>query len=93
MEKEILVQALSELGFPVLTAIVLLYALFLVLKLILSDVVVMIKKILDLIQTIKSELRLIEHDVAVLDILVTSALGVKIDLSKFVNKINQKDES
>jgi hypothetical protein len=45
-----------------------------------------------LIGQLKTELKSIESDIAILDILITGALGVKIDLTEFTNKINHKDE-
>lgn len=92
IEKELVLKLLTDLGFPVFITLISVYIVFLTLKFILSDVVIIINKIMVLIGQLKTELKSIESDIAILDILITGALGVKIDLTKFTNKINHKDE-
>lgn len=89
MQEEILLKLLSELGFPIMITLVSVYIAFISLKLILADVLILIKKIRELIQSIDTKVKNIENDISILDILITSAMGVKIDLTQFTNKITK----
>lgn len=91
MEKEIILKLLSDLGFPVMITMASVYIVFLTLKFILADVLLLIRKILVLIQEIDDKIKDTENDVSMLDILITSALGIKIDLTQYINKLNKNN--
>ncbi len=89
MQEEFLLKMLSDLGFPITITLVSVYAAFLCLKLILSDILITVKKIKEVIISIDNKVKDIENDISISDILITSALGVKLDLTQFTNKISK----
>lgn len=91
MEKELIIKLLSDLGFPMTITMVSVYIVFLTLKFILARVLSLTNKIFLLIQEIDDKVKDAENDISMLDILITSALGVKIDLTQYVNKLNKNN--
>lgn len=89
MEKEILIKLLSDVGYPILLAVLLGVFVFIAFKFILLDVLDTINRIRNIIFLIESKVKGISSDIAVLDVLVSTALDVKPDFSKFANKLDE----
>lgn len=89
MEKEILIKLLSDVGYPILLAVLLGLFVFIAFKFILLDVLDTIKRIHNIIYLVESKVKGISNDIAVLDVLVSTALDVKPDFLKLTNKLDE----
>lgn len=90
MEKEIIVELMSELGFPILITIVSFYLFFLALKYILNEVKTLIDKIVEVNNQIQSNISHIEILLEELDIIISTALGINSDLTDLINLTNKE---
>lgn len=90
MEKELL-KILSDLGFPILVSIIFGFGVFIAFKFILMDVIDAVKKIHNIIFMLESKMKSISNDIAVLDILISTALNVKPDFVKLTTKLEKNN--
>lgn len=92
MEKDIILKIISELGFPILVALIFGIGIFLAFKFILLDMIDSIKRMHNITHLIEQKIKRISHDIAVLDILVSSALNVKPDFLHLIHKLDKNND-
>lgn len=91
MNKELL-KILSDLGYPILVAILFGVGFFWTFKFILSETISSIKRIHNIVFHIESKIKTLTNNIAVLDILVSAALNVKLGFLNLTTKLEKNDD-
>ena len=84
-------QLIAEVGFPIAAATGGGYFVFLALRFILDGVVDSIKSITGIIHALDNRVQTMNHDVIRIDMLMSSALGVKPDLDRIARADGKND--
>jgi len=84
-------QIVSEVGFPIASAITAGYFVFLTLKFILAGVVSSVKSLSNIIIALDNRVKTMNNDVIKIDILISNALGVKPDIDRISRAEGQTD--
>jgi len=82
---------IAEVGFPIVAALVGGYFVFLTMKFILGGVMGSIKGLTGIITALDNRVRTMNHDVIRIDMLMSSALGVKPDLDRIARADGKND--
>ena len=82
---------IAEVGFPIVAALVGGYFVFLTMKFILGGVMGSIKGPTGIITALDNRVRTMNHDVIRIDMLMSSALGVKPDLDRIARADGKND--
>lgn len=81
---------ISKVGFPIVSAIVAGYFIFLTLKFILDGTLSSIKNLSTIITKLDNRINVMSHDIIRIDILVSTALGLKPDVER-ISRSNKSD--
>lgn len=84
-------QLIAEVGFPIAAATGGGYFVFLALRFILDGVVDSIKSITGIIHALDNRVQTMNHDVIRIDMLMSSALGVKPDIDRIARADGKND--
>jgi len=82
---------IAEVGFPIVAALVGGYFVFLTMKFILSGVMGSINGLTGIIKALDNRVKTMNHDVIRIDMLMSSALGVKPDLDRIARADGKND--
>ena len=82
---------IAEVGFPIVGALAAGYFVFLTMKFILGGVMGSIKSMRGIIQALDNRVKTINHDVIRIDMLMSSALGVRPDLDRIARADGKND--
>ena len=82
---------IAEVGFPIVGALAAGYFVFLTMKFILGGVMGSIKSMRGIIQALDNRVKTMNHDVIRIDMLMSSALGVKPDLDRIARADGKND--
>ena len=84
-------QLIAEVGFPIVAAMVGGYFVFLTMRFILDGVMGSIKSLTGIIKALDNRVKTMNHDVIRIDMLMSSALGVKPDLDRIARADGKND--
>jgi uncharacterized membrane protein len=82
---------IAEVGFPIVGALAAGYFVFLTMKFILDGVMGSIKGLTGIIKALDNRVKTMNHDVIRIDMLMSSALGVKPDLDRIARADGKTD--
>jgi uncharacterized membrane protein len=82
---------IAEVGFPIVGALAAGYFVFLTMKFILDGVMGSVKSLTGIIKALDNRVRTMNHDVIRIDMLMSSALGVKPDLDRIARADGKND--
>jgi len=82
----------AEVGFPIAAALAAGYFVFLTLKFILAGVLSSIKSLSGIIISLDNRVKTMNHDVIRIDVLVSTAMGVKPDVDR-IARADGKDDA
>ena len=82
---------IAEVGFPIVGALAAGYFVFLTMKFILAGVMGSVKSLTGIIKALDNRVRTMNHDVIRIDMLMSSALGVKPDLDRIARADGKND--
>jgi p-aminobenzoyl-glutamate transporter AbgT len=82
---------IAEVGFPIVGALAAGYFVFLTMKFILGGVMGSIKSMRGIIQALDNRVKTMNHDVIRIDMLMSSALGVRPDLDRIARADGKND--
>jgi len=82
---------IAEVGFPIVGALVAGYFVFLTMKFILDGVMGSINGLTGIIKALDNRVKTMNHDVIRIDMLMSSALGVKPDLNRIARADGKND--
>jgi uncharacterized membrane protein len=82
---------IAEVGFPIVGALAAGYFVFLTMKFILDGVMGSVKGLTGIIKALDNRVRTMNHDVIRIDMLMSSALGVKPDLDRIARADGKND--
>lgn len=84
-------QLIAEVGFPIVGALAAGYFVFLTMKFILDGVMGSVKSLTGIIKALDNRVKTMNHDVIRIDMLMSSALGVKPDLDRIARADGKND--
>ena len=90
MIKEIFI-VIAEVGFPIAMAVVSGFFIFLTIKYILDSVIGQVNGIYNIIQSLDNRVKTMNHDIIRIDTLMSTAFGVKPDISRIARADGKKD--
>ena len=82
---------IAEVGFPIVGALAAGYFVFLTMKFILDGVMGSVKSLTGIIKALDNRVKTMNHDVIRIDMLMSSALGVKPDLDRIARADGKND--
>jgi uncharacterized membrane protein len=82
---------IAEVGFPIVGALAAGYFVFLTMKFILDGVMGSVKSLTGIIKALDNRVKTTNHDVIRIDMLMSSALGVKPDLDRIARADGKND--
>lgn len=82
---------IAEVGFPIVGALAAGYFVFLTMKFILDGVMGSIRSLTGIIKALDNRVKTMNHDVIRIDMLMSSALGVKPDLDRIARADGKND--
>jgi len=82
---------IAEVGFPIVGALAAGYFVFLTMKFILDGVMGSVKGLTGIIKALDNRVKTMNHDVIRIDMLMSSALGVKPDLDRIARADGKND--
>jgi|TARA_X000000950_G_scaffold145374_1_gene179725 archaellum biogenesis ATPase FlaH len=81
----------AEVGFPIAAALAGGYFVFLTMRFILDGVMASVKSLTGIIHSLDNRVRIMNHDVIRIDTLMSSAFGVKPDVSRIARADGKND--
>lgn len=81
----------AEVGFPIAAALAGGYFVFLTMRFILDGVMASVKSLTGIIHSLDNRVRVMNHDVIRIDTLMSSAFGVKPDVSRIARADGKND--
>lgn len=82
---------ISDVGFPIASALAGGYLVFLTLKFILSGVQSSIRNLTSIIQSLDNRVRTMNHDIVRIDLMISSALDVQPDIDRIARSDGKND--
>ncbi len=82
---------ISDVGFPIASALAGGYFVFLTLKFILSGVQSSIRNLTSIIQSLDNRVRTMNHDIVRIDLMISSALDVQPDIDRIARSDGKND--
>jgi uncharacterized membrane protein len=82
---------IAEVGFPIVGALAAGYFVFLTMKFILDGVMGSVRSLTGIIKALDNRVKTMNHDVIRIDMLMSSALGVKPDLDRIARADGKND--